>query len=323
MTCGLALTCLGQNVQTRQEPELLPLTDDEKKVNFRDLVAKQPDFTAVENYSSAREISGFSSSSKVARKGTKFRVDTGMVVVFTELNKPTIRLAANKRYEEGVGVYKPFVSATTPLNPTNLLGFEDIDFVALGAIELDGARLLKIQAKSKAFNQEVFLYADRNQKNLIRIVQILGPTRRSIQRYDQVSFNVPAELFDLSGFTALPKFSWKKVVAAQVTHQGKKVGDGLVYRHADYLYVHAGEFSHFLIDLKKGGAMTVVYRGMLLSKDGYYIWSTTEDEAVSIGEPADSIDSKDEDYVKVTVTGNSVTVPDPDKKGRILLKVEW
>ena len=160
------------NEQTKKtdEPVLIALTGEEKKINPRSVVENQPDFTAVQGYFSARSVSGFSAVSKVARKGSKYRVDTGFVVVITELNKPALRLNGNQTYEEEVGIRKPYVSATVPLNPTDLLGFPDISFTALGTIELDGTKLLKIQAKSKEFEQEVFLYADLGKKNLLTII---------------------------------------------------------------------------------------------------------------------------------------------------------
>lgn len=184
MACCLSFAYGQNNEQPKKpnEPILVPLTDEEKKLDPRSMVENQPDFMAVESYFSARDISGFSAASKVARKGSKYRTDTGFVVVITELNKPTIRLNGNKTYEEVVGIRKPYVNATIPLNPTELLGFSDISFTALGTIEVNGNKLLKIQAKSKEFNQEIFLYADLGKKNLFTIIQIIGSQRSSIQR---------------------------------------------------------------------------------------------------------------------------------------------
>jgi len=305
------------------EPPLLQLNAAEKLIDLRDLVSNQPDFTAVQNYSSARAISGFSLARKVAKKGKQYRVDTGVVVVITELNKPTLRLNGDGTYEEGVGAHRAFVSATSPLNPMDLVGFEDVAFTAVGAVELNGTRLLKIQAKSSGFDQEVFLYADPARKNLITIVQIIGKQRSSIQRLEEVSFTVSDSLFSITGYKALPKFDWIKVPNAKISLKGIPVNDGLVYRHADYLFVHAGEFKDFFIDLKGQSAVTVVFQGLLLAKDGRYIWSTDESEAVSIGE-LDKIITKDSDYfVTAKATANSVTLPSSPKKTDTILRVEW
>jgi hypothetical protein len=305
------------------EPPLLQLNDAEKQIDLRKLIAGQPDFTAIENYFSARAISGFSLSNKVARKGRQYRVDTSVVVAITELSKPVLRLNGNRTYEEGVGAHHAFVSATSPLNPTDLLGFDDITFSAVGAIELNGARLIKIRATSKGFDQEVFLYADPSKKNLITIVQIIGNERRSVQRFEQVSFSVPDSLFDISAYKAVPKFDWKKVPNAKVTLKGVLVEDGRVYRHADYLFVHAAEFNHFFIDLKNQSAETVFFQGLLVAKDGQYVWRTSENEAISIGELDNMIKKDSENYVNVKTTPNSVSVPYSSKKKQTLLTVEW
>lgn len=305
------------------EPVLIPLTEEEKKLVPKDIIANQPDFTAAEAYFSARSVSGFSAASKVARKGKKYRVDTGFVVVITELNKPALRLNQNKTYEETVGTLKPFISATAPLNPTNLLGFADIAFTALGTVEVDGDKLLKIQAKSKEFEPEVFLYANLSKKNLITIIQILSPARSSIQRLHEISFEVPDELFDLSSYKSLPKYNWNKVKTAKVFFRGKLIEDALVFRHEDYIFIHVAEFDHFFVDLKKKIADTVVFQGLLVAKSGAYIWKTRDDEAISVGE-LDAVIEKDcEDCVKIQTGADFLTIPDPENKSQILVRVTW
>ena len=321
---ALATTCMGQApAGNRSEPVLLPLNDAERKIDLRALLAGQPDFAATENYFSAREISGFSLSTKVARKGKQYRLDTGVATVISELHRPSLRLNGDQTYDEDVGNHEPYVSATSPLNPTDLLGFDDIQLSAVGAVDVDGSRLLKIQAKSTSFQQEVFLYADLSRKNLITIVEVIGSERRGIQRLVDVSFDVPASLFDLTGYKARPKFTWKKVETAKVTYRGSAVSDALVYRHGDYLFVHAGEFDHSFIDLRSKTAVTVVFRGMLLARDGNYIWRTKETEAISIGEPANVTKGESEYRVSVRTTPTSVTVPDSRKKDKTLLHIEW
>lgn len=315
-----ALFGYGQNVE---QPVLAPLTDSEKKINPKDIISNQPDFTANEIYFSARDVSGFSAVSKVARKGNKYRTDTGFVVVITEPKKPTLRLNQDKTYEEGVGVRRSFVSPTVPLNPTDLLDFEDISFSALGTIEVDGNKLLKIQAKSKEFEEEVFLYADSGKKNLVTIIQILSPRRSSIQRLQEISFEVSDNLFSISGYKSLPKYKWSKVKTAKVISEGKSVDKALVFRHEDYIFIHVGEFEHFFVDLKKKVADTVVFQGLLVSKTGSYVWRTAEDEAISSGELADYIKSDCDSCVKIESQSNSLTIPDPDNKDKILVKIIW
>jgi hypothetical protein len=313
----------GEQPKKSDEPVLVPLTEQEKKINPKSVVENQPDFTAVQTYFSAREISGFSTASKVARKGNKYRTDTGFVIIITEPNKPALRLNGNKTFEEEVGIRKPYVSPTSPLNPTDLLGFEDISFSSLGTIDLDGNKLLKIQAKSKEFDEEVFLYADLSKKNLITIVQILSPRRSSIQRLQEISFEVPKEFFNISGYKGLPKYNWNKVKTAKVFFNGKLVNDALVFRHENYIFIHVAEFEHFFVDLKKNIADTVVFQGLLVAKSGSYIWRTNEEEAISSGELDGYIEPDCDSCVKIKTESDSFIIPDPDNKSKILVKVTW
>lgn len=321
--CFIVFCCVIFNYGQNNEPVLVSLTEEEKKLNPKSIVENQPDFTAVEEYFSAREISGFSVTRKVARKGKKYRIDTGFVVVITEINKPSIRIMADKTYEESVAVGKPFVSATVPLNPTDLLGFSDISFMALGTIEVNGNKLLKIEAKSKEFAQEVFLYADLGKKNLVTIIQILSPQRKSIQRLRDISFEVSDTLFDISGYRALPKFKWNKVKTASVIFEGNLVKEALVFRHENYLFVHVKEFEDFFIDLNKKVADTVVFQGLLVAQSGAYIWRTTEEEAISVGDLDKIIKANCNSCVKIKSDANSVIIPNPKEENEVLLKINW
>ena len=326
ITAFCLFSAYGQNnEQTKKsdEPVLIPLTEEEKKIDSRSVVENQPDFMAVQGYFSARSVSGFSAVSKVARKGSKYRTDTGFVVVITELNKPALRLNGDKTYEEEVGIRKPYVSATMPLNPTDLLGFSDISFTALGTIELEGTKLLKIQAKSKQFEQEVFLYADLGKKNLFTIIQILSPARSSVQRLKDISFEVPNALFDLSGYKPLPKFKWNKVKTAKVYFKGKLINDALVYRHENYIFVHVAEFDHFFIDLNKKIAEAPTFQGLLVAANGAYIWRTSEDEAISVGELSSKVEPGCDYCVNIKLEANSLIVPERKNSSQVLLKLIW
>lgn len=326
VTIFSSLILYGQNgIQNKKptEPVLVPLTDEEKKINPKDIIENQPDFMADEAYFSAREISGFSVVSKIARKGKQFREDTGFVIVITELGKPVLKLNRDKTYSSSVADYRPFVSPTRSLNPTDLLGFKDISFTSLGTIEVDGNKLLKIEAKSKEFEEQVFLYADFNKKDLITIIQVINPNRAGIQRLQNISFDVPENLFDISEYKEMPKYKWNKIKTAKVFYEGKQINDAVAFRYNNYIFIHAGEFKHLLVDLDKKIADTVVFRGLLVSKDGYYIWSTKDEEAISIGELDGYIKPGCEYCVQIKTEPNSVTIPEPENKSKTLVKITW
>lgn len=338
ITVFCLVSAYGQNnEQTKKtvEPVLVPLTEEEKKINPRSVVENQPDFTAVQEYLSARSISGFSAISKIARKGSKYRTDTGFVVIITELNKPALRLNGNQTYEEEIGIRKPYISATTPLNPTDLLGFTDISFTALGTIERDGSRLFKIQAKSREFEQEVFLYADLGKQNLFTIIQILSPARSSVQRLKDISFEVPAALFDISGYKPLPKYKWNKVTTAKLFYDGKLRKDFTVFRFENYLFVDLQEphpatglmlHWHYLVNLKNKTA-EVAFQGMLVTDKGEFAWRSDASEAFSTGELREKLDTpvcEDKNCPPVIVEPNQVIFPSvyyEDRKS--LIKITW
>lgn len=318
------LSTFGQNTsQTNKSNEtvLLPLTEEQKKINPKDIVRDQPDFMAEELYFSARAISAFSVQRKIARKGKQYRVDTGFVVVITELGKPFIKINGDKTFEKSVADYKAFVNPTSPLNPTDLLGFNDVAFTMLGTIEVDGNKLLKIEAKSKEFDEEIFLYADPGKKNLITIIQVIGKERSGIQRLNNISFDVSTNLFDLSGNRELPKYNWEKVKTAKVFSDGKLVEGAVVFRREQYIFIHVREFNHMLIDLNKNIADTVVFQGLLVAKNGAPVWRTSEDSAISTGELDGYFKSDCTNCVEIKNESNTLTIPDPDNKKKFLIKV--
>ena len=313
----------GQKPNTKeQEPVLVPLTAEEAKIDVKSLVANQPDYMATENFFFSEGFGGFSASQKVAKKGNQYRIDTGVVVAISELNKPTINVNNNKTYEESVGLHKPFVTPSKSLNPTDLLGFEDITFSALGTITLDRNKLLKIQAGSKHFEEKVFLYADLGRKNLITIVQVLGLRQGSIERLVDISFDVPVGLFNISGYRVLPKFEWTRVKSAKVIFKGTLAKDAVVFRHEQYIFVHPAEFEDFLVDLKNGIGATVVFEGLLQDKDGSYIWRSNADEAIS-GEFDYELKPGREYLVKIHTGQNSFSISDPKNRTKALVEVSW
>lgn len=139
----------------------------------------------------------------------------------------------------------------------------------------------------------------------------------------EISFNVPADFFDISGYKALSKFNWNKIKTAKVFYKGNLINDALVFRHDDYIFIHVAEFEHFLVDLQKKIADTVVFQGLLVAQNGSYIWRTNADEAISIGEPDGYIESDCNDCVKIQSELNFLAIPDPKNKSKTLVKITW
>lgn len=101
------------------------------------------------------------------------------------------------------------------------------------------------------------------------------------------------------------------------------VKDALVFRHENYIFIHVAEFDHFFVDLNKNIADTVVFQGLLVDKNGYYIWRTEENEAISVGELDSNIKANCDSCVKIRFDSNSLTIPEPENTSKTLLKVTW
>jgi hypothetical protein len=310
-----------QNNTANREPVLAPLTEGERKIDLRSIVAFQPDFIADEIYFSAREVSGFSTG----RKRDFF--DTGAVKVIMEYGKPDIRIYPNKTWEDEPVVRQPFISATIPLVPTSLLGFDDITFVALGTIEIDKHKCLKIQASSKYFPHKVFLYAALDLKNLIIATQVIGESRRSIQRLQNISFDVKDDVVEVpKDYKKLPKYKWQRLVNAQVFVDGKQIKDAKVYRSElpEYLYIHVAEFDNFFVNLERRTAQ-IGFQGLLIAPSGQYVWRTEEMEAVSSGELKTydlGATCEKKKCPKVNVGTNFIIFPQ-NSDGESIVKVTW
>lgn len=305
------------------EPVLIPLTEEEKKIDVKDLLVNQPSYTATQNFFFSEGFGGFSASEKIASKGNFYRIDTGMVIVVSEIGKPDIRIYRNKTFEREVWNSKVFITPSVGLNPKDLLSFDDISFSALGSIEIDGHKCLKIEAKSKSISPKVFLYAAKDLKNLIIAAQVLAEKQGSVQRLVNISFDVPDSLFQIpSGYRELPKHKWTKVDTAKVYKNDKLLSGAIIFRHDDFIFLHIEEFEDYLIDLKnkKSG---ISFQGLLVASNGRYIWKTEENEAISSG---DLVVNKNDckKCPAIVVGSNFVTFPNSMYDySKIIYKLTW
>jgi hypothetical protein len=86
------------NTTTPNEPALMALTEAEHALDFKSIVANQPDFVADEIFFYGEGFGGFSAKRRVARKGIRYFVDTGYVkVIKVVITKPS----SGRDYENG------------------------------------------------------------------------------------------------------------------------------------------------------------------------------------------------------------------------------
>lgn len=273
----------------------MPLTEAERVLDPKSIIANQPDFVADEVFFYGEGFGGFSAKSRVARKGSRYRIDTGVVVVITEPGKPAIRLyAGSKTFEETPANQGPPPGSGRPIDPQALAYREGVIFTSLGTQVVDGHKCLKIEAKSDGQSAKIYLYAAEDLNYLVIAAQVLNPPRGAIQRLQNISLKVPDSLFEIpSGYKLLPKYRWERVDSAKVTYDGKTHNDFSVFRsHNGDLFVTLTEphpatglllHWHYLVWLKEK-IVEVAYQGTLTTSKGELAWQSKEEEAFSTGD---------------------------------------
>ncbi len=298
------LICIGvANAQVRNakptpvqdEPPLIPLTDTERSLDFRSIVANQPDFVADELFFYGEGFGGFSAKQHVARKGDRYFIDTGYVKVLLEPGKEIRLNDRNKTFEE-TPIGSEFVLGNGhPLDPKLLPLQQGATFVGLGTQTIDGHKCLKIEAKIPGQKAQVFLYAAEDLKYLIIAAQVLNPPRGAIQRLQNISLNVPAGLVEIPpNYRPLPKHKWSRVDSAIVTIDSKPGKSSSVFRsdHGNELFVTLYEPHpatglmlpwHYLVYLKEQ-TVEIGFQGLLITADGKLAWDANAREAFSNGD---------------------------------------
>ncbi len=222
--------------------------------------------------------------------------------------------------------------AGRPFNPKMLASESDIAFTALGTLIIDGHKCIKIQATRKNSPEKIFLYPAEDLKYLIIVAQVLNPPRGSVQKLSNISLDVPDSLFEIpSDYRGIEHRRWTKVENANIRYGGKPSKDYGVFRSPTdelFIWVNDARYSwHYLVRLKEATAETA-FQGMLVTRDGKYVWQTNEKEAFSGPDnqsPKDRLDTcKGRGCPKVIVTSNSVKFPSNDyDKDKSLIEVTW
>lgn len=271
----------------KSEAPLAPLTDAERRLDLRGIVANQPDHIADQSFFYNEGFGGFGASRRVSRKGDKSRVENGFFIVISEPGKAAVRLYPDtKSYndlETGIGEEAP--GAGAPFNPKMLAEDSGVRFTALGTEIIDGHKCIKIQATRKNSTQRIFLYSAEDLDYLIIVARVVDSRRSSVQKLSNISLNVPDDLFAIPpDYKGVEHRLWKKVVTAKVSYGGKVSKDYGVFRSpADELFVWVDDAPypwHYLVRLKEATA-EVAFQGTLVTKMGKYVWQTDETEAFS------------------------------------------
>ena len=322
----------------QDEPQVTPLTDAERALDLKSIVAGQPDFVADELFFYSEGFGGFSAKRHVARKGDRLFIDTGLVKIIHAPGKE-IRLDDRGKTFVETPVGSDFVLGNGhPIDPTHLALQQGVTFVGLGTLTIDGHKCLKIEAKVPNQKAQVFLYAAEDLKYLIIAAQVLNPPRGSIQRLQNISLDVPNGLVEVPpDYRPLPKHRWSRVESAMVIYDGKPGKDFSVFRSDDgnQLFVTLYEPHpntgrplpwHYLVFLKEQ-TVEIAFQGTLITTEGRLAWDANAKEAFSDGEnrpDKESYPCEGRKCPKTIVGTNSVQFPSvyyEDRKS--LVRVPW
>src|SRR5258708_3555461 len=194
LTCLVSLTFpatptfqMGLKVQERVETEkkneeiLTPLTDVEKYLNPRDILLGQPDFVADLELFVSEGIGGYSWSERIARKGNRYREESQFWIFVGEIGKTSARLYPEGKIYDDMLPPRGGSGNGDVFNPRALAFQSNVMFTALGTVQVDGHKCIKIEAvqqEDKA--NKTYLYAATDLKNLVVVAQILAPKSNTV-----------------------------------------------------------------------------------------------------------------------------------------------
>jgi hypothetical protein len=315
----------------KDEEVLAPLTDEERALDPRGLVANQPDFVADLTFFYGEGFGGFGGGERVARKGRRYREESQFWLFIGEEGKPSARVfPASKKYDDLEPPKDARAGGANPFNPRTLAEEPDVTFALLGATTIDGHRCVKIEAVRKGKPEKIYLYAARDLKDLVVVAQVLDPPRAFVQRLTNVSLEVPEELVTIPpDYKPIEHDRWAKVETARVKYKGRESKDFVVFRApGGELFVHVGDAPYAWSYLVRPREATVetAFQGLLVTRAGEYVWRTKEGEAFSdqsyrvrVRGPYDHPEDE-----RVTFGKNSLKFRSNDyKKDGAMIEVRW
>src|SRR5262249_1041134 len=158
-----------QNNQEAAQETLAPLTDQERALSLRELIANQPDFAAdLEFFVAEHKVGGaYGFNYRLVRKGVRFPEQSEFWTFFGEIGKHTAQLFPRSRSYDDM---KPLMGGSMKeggllSNPSLLLADAGLTLTPLGKLEIDGHDCIKIEATQKARSEKIYLYAARDLKN--------------------------------------------------------------------------------------------------------------------------------------------------------------
>lgn len=153
---------------------------------------------------------------------------------------------------------------------------------------MDGHECLKISVKRKETAQpdeEIYLYAAKDLKNLIIMAQISNARANLVQRLENISLAVDPLLVEIpADYRPIEKDLWKKVPMAKVKYNGVYSKDFGVFRSPTgelFVWIKDAKYDWQYLLRPNRATVETAFQGMLVTHGGEYIWRTQESEAWS------------------------------------------
>jgi hypothetical protein len=315
----------------KDEEVLIPLTEEERALDPRDIILNQPDFMADLNFFVGEGFGGHGGAERLVRKGNRYREESQFWIFIGELGKPSARLFPKAK------AYDDFESArggsvdSTPINPAALAKENDVKFISLGTRVIEGHNCLKIEATRNGKPEKFYFYAARDLNNLVIVSQIVEPKRSTLQRLGNISLDGPDSLVQIPlDYKPIEHDRWVKLENAKVTYGGKPSKDFVVFRApAGELFVRVNDAPYPWDYLVRPHQATVetAFQGLIVTRAGVYIWETKDTEGFSqtwyrVTRPPSEWEREDDK--RVVVKPNSVTFRSTDyKKNKAMIEVRW
>ncbi len=197
---SLVFGCSSLTGHQQKSSEQTSAETGEKLVSLKEILANQPDFVADEVFFQfePRVHGGFSLGSRLAKKGDYYRSDFEGSVLFFQPNRPTVSYnPKEKAYREVPsstkdGWYQDAIRIQTLVSEQNLT-FEEV-----GTQVFEGHDCRKIKVTRNSSDSEdptVHVYAAKDLKNLVIFVEVNLSDRTDRYILRNISFDVPALLF--------------------------------------------------------------------------------------------------------------------------------
>ena len=271
---------------------------------------------------------GFSVTEHIARKGSRYREENGYWIFVGEIGKPSVRLHPEKKVYDDILPPREGLEDGDVFDP-RVLGLEsEASFAALGTVQIDGHKCVKIEVARKGEREKIYLYAALDLKNLVLIAQRIGQNRGMAERLRNISFDVSDNLVEIpSDFKPIEHDKWTKVESAKVTYNGKPSEDCGVFRAPGgelFIWLQDAHYFGLYLYRPKKKRVEGAFQGLLLSRSGTYIWQSKETEAFSLTDYRKPDKRPSDAHSVARVETNSITFQSfGNELEKVAIRVSW